>query len=56
LATRAAPYLELETQLTIAFDLGYLEKQDYQALEHETYQVLGLLNRLLESLQDRKPA
>jgi four helix bundle protein len=48
--------LELETQLTIACDLGYLEKQDYQALEHETYQVLGLLNRLLESLQGRKPA
>jgi four helix bundle protein len=48
--------LELETQLAISFDLGYLAQPDFQTLEHETYQVMGLLNRLLESLQRKKPA
>jgi four helix bundle protein len=48
--------LELETQLAISFDLGYLAQSDFQNLEHETYQVMGLLNRLLESLQRKKPA
>jgi four helix bundle protein len=43
--------LELDTQLAIACDLGYLSKYDYEALEHEAYQVLGLINRLLDSLR-----
>jgi four helix bundle protein len=43
--------LELDTQLAIAYDLGYLESQIYDALEHEIHQVLGLLNRLLASLK-----
>jgi four helix bundle protein len=46
--------LEVDTQLAIAFDLGYLEKQKYEALEQETYQVLGLINRLLDSLRNGK--
>jgi four helix bundle protein len=43
--------LELDTQLAIAYDLGYLESQIYDALEHEIHRVLGLLNRLLASLK-----
>jgi four helix bundle protein len=46
--------LELDTQLSIAFDLGYLTKSDHEALEQEAYQVLGLLNRLLDSLRVAK--
>jgi four helix bundle protein len=42
--------LELETQLAIAYDVGYLHERNYQILESHAFQVLGLLNRLLESL------
>ncbi|MCU1271374.1 MAG: hypothetical protein JWN74_2668 [Acidobacteriaceae bacterium] len=42
--------LELETQLVIAHDLGYLQQQGQQTLDSQTFQVLGLLNRLLDSL------
>jgi four helix bundle protein len=42
--------LELETQLVIAYDLGYLQEQGQQTLDSQTFQVLGLLNRLLDSL------
>jgi four helix bundle protein len=45
--------LELETQLSIAVDLGFVEEGTVAKLDHESYQVLGLLNRLLDSL--RKP-
>lgn len=47
--------LELDTQIAIAFDLGFLEKPKHQALESEAYQVLGLINRLLNSLRSAKP-
>jgi four helix bundle protein len=46
--------LELETQLAIALDLNYLKPQVHEKMDHEAYQVLGLLNRLIESLR-RKP-
>src|ERR1700758_4890922 len=39
--------LELETQLSIALDLGFLDKAPFSKLDHESYQVLGLINRLL---------
>jgi four helix bundle protein len=42
--------LEAETQLAIALDLGFMEPPAYEALERESYQVLGLLDRLLNSL------
>jgi four helix bundle protein len=45
--------LELETQLSIALDLGYLSEEAFAKLDRESYQVLGLINRLLDSL--RKP-
>ena len=43
--------LELDTQLAIALELGYLQKAQYDDLERKSYEVLGLLNRLLASLQ-----
>jgi four helix bundle protein len=46
--------LELDTQLGIASDLGYLLKCKFEALEHDAYQVLGLINRLLDSLRAPK--
>lgn len=49
--------LELDTQLAIAVDLEYLNPDHYQELDREIYQVLGLLNRLIESLRKgRTPA
>jgi len=47
--------LELETQLAIAFlDLNYLKPDQHELLDHDAYQVFGLLNRLIESLR-KKP-
>jgi four helix bundle protein len=43
--------LELDTQLAIALDLNYLKPEQYEILDHEAYQVLGLLNRLIDSLR-----
>jgi len=45
--------LELDTQLAIALDLAYLDNSEYDAVAQELYQVLGLLNRLLESLRKK---
>jgi len=47
--------LELDTQVAIAFELAYLQTNEQEVLEQQIYQVLGLVNRLLESLR-RKPA
>ena len=46
--------LEVDSQLQISVDLGYLSREQYDDLESETYQVLGLLNRLIDSLRSRK--
>jgi four helix bundle protein len=46
--------LELDTQLDIARDLEYIDDAAFQAIDGESYQVLGLINRLLESLRTRK--
>jgi four helix bundle protein len=43
--------LELDAQLAIAVELKYLDPDHYQELDREIYQVLGLLNRLIESLR-----
>jgi four helix bundle protein len=45
--------LEAETQLAIAVDLGFVGQETYKALERESYQVLGLLDRLLNSLSQK---
>jgi four helix bundle protein len=48
--------LELETQLEIACELRFLDSKIYEDLTQESYQVLGLINRLLESLRKIKRA
>jgi len=48
--------LELETQLEIACELQLLDNTVYEALAQESYQILGLINRLLESLRKPKKA
>ncbi len=47
--------LELSTQLAIASDLGFVDEETCTSVEHDAYQVLGLLNRLLESLCNPRP-
>ena len=44
--------LEADTQIAISLDLGYLSGQAFESLDREVYQVLGLLNRLIESLRN----
>jgi len=53
LCTARGSLLEVETQLSIAFELGYLRKSSYEDLDKRSYAVLGLLNRLIESLHER---
>jgi len=48
--------LELETQLEIACELRLLDQKAYETLVQESYQVLGLINRLLDSLRKTKRA
>ena len=43
----------METQLAIAFDLGLLDQESYETLDRESYQVLGLLNRLIDSFKTK---
>jgi four helix bundle protein len=42
--------LELDTQLLISSDLAYLDPKQYEMLSHEIFQLLGPLNRLIDSL------
>lgn len=42
--------LELDTQLLLANELGYLSLEAAKSLDAEIYQVLGLLDRLMLSL------
>ena len=46
--------LELDAQIEIALDLAYLNPNQQELLAQETYQVLGLLNRLIESLRRKR--
>jgi len=46
--------LELETQMDLALDLAYLDREEQQRLDHESYEVLGLLNRLIDSLRRKR--
>jgi four helix bundle protein len=43
--------LELDTQLAISLDLAYLPFEKHRQVEEMLHQVLGLLNRLIESLR-----
>ena len=48
--------LELETQLEIAVDLGYVSLSEFRKLEPEMAEVRRLLNGLIESLHVRSRA
>ena len=48
--------LELDAQTLIASDLKYLDETEYETLSQQMYQVLGLLNRLIDSLQKSRRA
>ena len=45
--------LELETHLSIASDLGFLTARNYEVIDRNCYELLGLLNRLLSSLESK---
>ncbi|MGZ4818798.1 MAG: four helix bundle protein [Terriglobales bacterium] len=45
--------LELETHLAIACDLGFLIVRNYEVIDRSCYELLGLLNRLLTSLESK---
>jgi len=45
--------LEAETQLAVELDLSFLERSAYDSLERESYQALGLLDRMLNSLSKK---
>lgn len=47
---------ELEAQLAIALDLTYLAPPEHKKVETELYQVLGLLNRLIEAIRHKRSA
>ena len=47
--------LEVDAQLAIAMDLNFIKTIEYDNLAQDLYQVLGLLNRLIDSLR-RKSA
>ena len=46
--------LEAETQLAIAVDLGFLGRETFDSLDQQSYQVLGLIDRLLTSLKQKR--
>ena len=46
--------LELDAQLEIALDLRYLDPEQQESLEQELYQALGLLNRLIDALRQKR--
>jgi hypothetical protein len=54
--SRAGSRLPAGTRHSTAFalDLNYLKPDQYEILDRDAYQVLGLLNRLIESLR-KKP-
>jgi len=43
--------LEVDAQIAIAIDLGYLTAETFEKLDRQIYQILGLLNRLRESVR-----
>jgi four helix bundle protein len=48
--------LELETQIDIAMEPAYVASDRVGSLGQELYEVLGLLNRLIESLRNKSTA
>ncbi len=48
--------LELETQLEIGCELGFIDRTSHHPLQQRAFEVLGLLNRLLTSLRTTAPS
>jgi four helix bundle protein len=48
--------LELETQLEIGCELGFIDRTSHDSLQQRAFEVLGLLNRLLSSLRTTAPS
>jgi four helix bundle protein len=46
--------LEVETQLSIAFDLHFIEDKEFRKMEGLSSEVQRLLNGLIESMQPRR--
>ena len=46
--------LELDTQLDIALDLTYLNPNQLRTLAQAIYEILGLINRLIEALRRKR--
>jgi four helix bundle protein len=47
---------ELETQIDIAIDLGFGDGSELARLHHDCFQILGLLNRLLQAINSKTKA
>jgi four helix bundle protein len=47
---------EIEVQVEIARQLGFIDDARYETVRHRVDLVGRLLNRLLDSLQDRQPS
>ncbi len=45
--------LEAETQLAIALDLGFIDQGTFAALDRLSYEVLGLIDRLITFLKEK---
>jgi four helix bundle protein len=41
---------EVETQLMIAFEIGYLNKEEFQKLNNLLEEIMKMLNKLIQSL------
>ena len=46
---------ELQNQLLIARDVGYLKKEDFNLSAQKTIQVAKLINGLIKSIRSAKP-
>ena len=42
---------ELETQLLIAFNIGYLSERDFNSLNNSLEEILRMLNKLISSIK-----
>src|SRR5579864_3658047 len=47
--------LEVETQLSISLDLHLLEEDEFQNLQHRSFEVRRLINGLIESMRAQVP-
>jgi four helix bundle protein len=46
---------ELETQIILSLDLGYLDEEKFETLEDQIHQVQKMLNGLITNLESKLP-